>query len=102
MSTETPSGGASPADEQTELREQIEETSEQVGDTVEALAEKADVKTHVKCKIDEKKQAALERIRDAQAKLQGARVQAKKNPKPVAAGVVAVLPLVLVLRRRRS
>ena len=41
-----------------ELREQIAETRDELGDTVEALAQKADVKRQVKEKVEEQKQRA--------------------------------------------
>ena len=41
-----------------ELRKEIEETRQELGDTVEALSHKADVKAQAREKIDERKQAA--------------------------------------------
>ncbi len=70
-----------------QLRGEIADAREDLGDTVEALAAKADVKAQAKAKVDEHVE------------------QVKKNPAPpaaVAAGVVAFLLLVLALRRRRS
>jgi ElaB/YqjD/DUF883 family membrane-anchored ribosome-binding protein len=40
-----------------ELRREIEETRSELGDTVEALSHKADVKAQAREKIDERKQA---------------------------------------------
>jgi ElaB/YqjD/DUF883 family membrane-anchored ribosome-binding protein len=42
-----------------ELREEIEQTRQELGDTVEALAEKTDVKTQAKVRIDSLKDSAL-------------------------------------------
>jgi ElaB/YqjD/DUF883 family membrane-anchored ribosome-binding protein len=43
-----------------QLREDVEETRAELGDTVEALSQKADVKTQVRQRVDERK-AALAR-----------------------------------------
>ena len=81
-----------------QLRGEIAEAREELGDTVEALAAKADVKAQAKDKVDEQKARA-------QAKVDETTAQVKDNPTPVAAvagGVVAFLLLVLLLKRRRS
>jgi len=86
MSTET-SGNPPVEDQKEQLRDEIADTRERLGDTVEALAEKADVKGQAKAKVEEKKEA----IRD--------------DPKPVAAvagGVALFFVLLFALRRRRS
>lgn len=49
---DSPSGGAVPADEQ-ELREDIEQTRERLGETVERLAAKADIKSQARAKAAE-------------------------------------------------
>ena len=70
-----------PAAEAAELREEIEETREELGDTVEQLAQKADVKGQAQAKVD----------------------AVRENPTPVAAigaGVAAGLLLLWLLRRR--
>lgn len=81
-----------PAVEAEELREEIEETRGELGDTVEQLSEKADVKAQAQAKVDETK-------RQAQAKAE----QVKENPAPVAgiAGAIAALILLLWIVRRR-
>jgi ElaB/YqjD/DUF883 family membrane-anchored ribosome-binding protein len=57
-----------------EIRAEIEETREELGDTVEALAEKTDVKAQAKAKVEDVKEKVNE------------------NPKPVAiAGALVVL-----------
>ena len=66
-----------------QIRAEIDRTRAELGDTVEALAEKTDVKAH------------------AQAKVEDVKEQARTNPKPFAiAGGVAVL--FLLWRWRRS
>jgi ElaB/YqjD/DUF883 family membrane-anchored ribosome-binding protein len=65
-----------------EIRAEIDETREELGDTVEALAEKTDVKAQAKAKADQ------------------AQALVKENPKPVAiaAGIVALFVLWRLLR----
>ena len=65
-----------------ELRANIERTRRELGETVEALAQKADVTTQAKEKVEEIK------------------AQARDNPAPVAAGIgVALIALWLMKRR---
>lgn len=80
-----------------QLRGEIAEAREELGETVEALAAKADVKGRAKDKVYEQKARA-------RAKLNEVTEQVKKKPAPVAAvvgGVGALLLLVLLRRRRR-
>jgi len=65
-----------------QIQEEIEATRRELGDTVEALAAKADVKKH-----------ARERIERTKASM--------PNPVVIGAAAVAVLGLVLVVRRAR-
>jgi hypothetical protein len=67
-----------------EIQADIEATREELGDTVEALTEKADVKKQAKRKVDEAK----------------AKVAANQDGMAVIAGVVAVGLLVVWVRRR--
>jgi ElaB/YqjD/DUF883 family membrane-anchored ribosome-binding protein len=60
-----------------EIREEIAETREDLGDTVEALAGKADVKGRAKGKVDEAKV-------EAKAKVDSAAQSVQENPVPVA------------------
>jgi cobalamin biosynthesis protein CobT len=80
-----------------QLRGEIAEAREELGETVEALAAKADVKGRAKDTVYEQKARA-------RAKLDEVTEQVKEKPAPVAAvagGVVTLLLLVLVLLRRR-
>jgi ElaB/YqjD/DUF883 family membrane-anchored ribosome-binding protein len=66
-----------------EIRAEIDQTREDLGDTVEALAEKTDVKAQAKAKVDQ------------------GQALVKQNPKPVAiAGAVLVLFVLWRLLRR--
>jgi Protein of unknown function (DUF3618) len=58
-----PDAGESPTTEQ--LRHEIEATRAQLGDTVEALAHKADVKSRMRDTLDEKKHAVADKVHDA-------------------------------------
>jgi ElaB/YqjD/DUF883 family membrane-anchored ribosome-binding protein len=92
-----------------ELRRDIEETREQLGDTVEALAEKSDVKAQAKRRVDSLKDSA----RQAQARAKAAAPDSanagaqqvatavKQNPLPVAAGAAFFLGVVFGRRMAR-
>jgi ElaB/YqjD/DUF883 family membrane-anchored ribosome-binding protein len=54
-----------------EIRQQIEETRAQMGDTVDAIAYKADVKERAKDSITEKKERAVETISNTKDRLVG-------------------------------
>jgi flagellar biosynthesis GTPase FlhF len=85
-----------------QLRGEIADAREDLGDTVEALAAKTDVKAQAKEKVEEGKDAVRDQQARAEAKLGEVSEQAKKNPVPFAAGgVVALFLLILLLRRRR-
>jgi hypothetical protein len=78
-----------------ELRRDIEETREQLGDTVEALAQKTDVKARAKQQMNALKQTARQKQEQARAKAQAAAPEsasagaqqvvntARENPLPV-------------------
>jgi DNA-binding XRE family transcriptional regulator len=84
-----------------QLRGEIAETREELGQTVEALAAKADVKAQAREKVDETKAQAQEKVNEAKQQVNQGVEQAKQKPQiPVAAGVIALLLLVLLLRRR--
>ena len=99
MST-TDSTPQSPGDQEKspdELRRDIEQTREQLGDTVEALAEKTDVKAQAKLRADSLKGTARQKRDEVTAKAKAATPEsanagaqqvvgaAKQNPLPVAA-----------------
>jgi ElaB/YqjD/DUF883 family membrane-anchored ribosome-binding protein len=90
-----------------ELRSDIEETREQLGDTVEALAEKTDVKGQAKQRIDSLKTTAQQKQDEFRSKAQAAAPEsanagaqrlvgaAKQNPLPVAAAGTLVASFLL-------
>jgi ElaB/YqjD/DUF883 family membrane-anchored ribosome-binding protein len=80
-----------------QLRDEIEETRRELGDTVEALAAKADVKSRVREKVESTKESAAQKKDDLLGKAREtspdsvsagasqATQKAKENPLPVAA-----------------
>lgn len=98
-----------------EIRDEIEQTRAELGDTVDALTAKLDVKAQVKDRVAgaktsvtdaaaKAKQAAPAPLQSAldQAQVKAAPLveQARPYGKQIAAGVGAVLVLLLALRRR--
>lgn len=90
-----------PPDDQAALRDEIEETRAELGETVEALSAKADVKGQVKEKVEERKEQLRGQQAQAEAKLGELREQAKGNPLPLAAAAGGAILLLLVVRRLR-
>lgn len=80
-----------------QIRDEIESTREELGDTVEALAAKTDVKAQARQKLDDtkeqvsaKKDEFVGKARDvspdsARVAASGAQQKAKENPVPLAA-----------------
>ena len=110
------------SEEQAELKQEIERTREQLGETVEALAAKADVKAQAQAKVSQ----VTERLKSkaAQARQQGAVAAdrlSKVTPEPVhraaakaadagrerrvllamAAGAIVLACLLIARRRQR-
>ena len=85
MGQDQGSGGAAVAGSRDpeQIREEIEETRHALGDTVQALAAKTDIKAQ------------------AQRKLESAKASAKQNPAPVAV-IVATLLVGMIIRKVRS
>ena len=104
-----------------QLREEIRATREELGETVEALAHKADLKARAQHRVDERKEQLRQRRQIAKAKatelgkkvrqtspdqapdaVKRAQARAKEHPVPTAAGglVVALLVGRLIGRRR--
>ncbi len=86
------------ATERETLLEQIEETREKLGATVEALAHKADIKAQVHEKVEERK----EHLHQVQAEATGKLRQTLDGPRvPAAIAAGATVLLLLSLRRSR-
>jgi Protein of unknown function (DUF3618) len=73
MSATDPDGVAAPADDPQAIRRDIEETRERMGDTVDALAYKADVKTRAKESVSDKVDSVKEKITGAKDSVTGAK-----------------------------
>lgn len=101
MSASDPRTGTTPStapngrtDDPEVLREEIEHTREDLGDTMSALSDKTDVKAQASAKADELKAKAQEATDNARA-------QAQDNPMPFVLGAVGVLMVLVVLRKLR-
>lgn len=90
------------ADDPDHLRRQIEHSREELGGTVAALAEKADVKAQASAKADEIKEKVHEAEATAKAKATEATERAKDNPVPLAIAAVVLLLLLNRMRKRRK
>lgn len=116
MSSSTgPAQRGSASSDPAELRRDIEEVRDELADTVNALAGKADVKSRAQDKKQELKARAIEKARQvraqaaakgpqltelAQQKVQQAQRVVKAKPGAAVGGALAVLGL-LILRSRR-
>jgi Protein of unknown function (DUF3618) len=80
-----------------QLRREIERTRAELGATVEALSQKADVKAQARARAEEAKVQARQ-------KAELARSRAQQKPQvPLAAGIgVAIVALWMIRRRRNS
>jgi ElaB/YqjD/DUF883 family membrane-anchored ribosome-binding protein len=67
-----------------EIRADIEQTREELGDTAAAVAEKADVKAQASAKVDEVKQQAAGKAQEAKDKAKEATDQAAAKAKEIA------------------
>jgi Protein of unknown function (DUF3618) len=90
------------------LREEIRLTRAELGETVEALAAKADVKSRLKHSAEQKADQAMESVGYAVALARGslhqARESARRRPVPwlaIAGGAAALLVVIMMIRRRR-
>jgi ElaB/YqjD/DUF883 family membrane-anchored ribosome-binding protein len=97
MGSEQPSG--------TELRRDIQQTREDLGETVEALARKVDVKTQAREKVAESKQVLRDKGERAQHVLIQTVAQAVEGARqrPLAAGTAFLLGFLLglIYKKRR-
>ncbi|GID92787.1 DUF3618 domain-containing protein [Amorphoplanes digitatis] len=94
MSNVNGSAGGRP--DVTALREEIRQTRADLGETVQALAAKADVKARAREQVAQTKQRARVRVHDASVKV-------RSNPVPFAAALVAgaaLVGVILIVRGR--
>lgn len=87
-----------------EIRQEIEQTRERLGATVEELAAKADVKARARGKAAEVKANAQARAAEVKAELITLPGRARRNPRwPLAVAVgLVVVGAVVVWRRRQA
>jgi vacuolar-type H+-ATPase subunit H len=85
--------------EPSQIREEIEETRAEMGDTVDALAYKTDVKTRVKESISDKRERLIEQVQGTSHKVGGATPDGRqvKEGARQAVGVAQENPLGLAL-----
>jgi Protein of unknown function (DUF3618) len=96
--TETGTAGEQRSPE--EIRRDIEETRGELGDTVEALAAKADVKAQAKDKAEEVKAQAKDKADELKQKASdvtpaGVQEKAQQNPLPFAIGAALLAGFVI-------
>lgn len=89
-----------PPDEREVLQEEIAQTREDLGETVEALVNKADVKAQVHDKVEETKEEL--HAKQEEVTVEVARVAAKPTTYWAVAGAAAVLLVIGRMRRRRG
>jgi hypothetical protein len=92
--------GSSLSEERTPevIRADIEQTRAELGDTVEALAEKTDVKARAHERVEEIKETARAKVPDSP---QSAVATARANPVPVIVGACVVLAAIIWRRSSR-
>jgi ElaB/YqjD/DUF883 family membrane-anchored ribosome-binding protein len=116
MTDETEAGtdGAGETKSTEQIRADIKQTREELGDTVEALAEKTDVKAQAKSRISAAKDAAQTKREEYTAKAKQAAPEStsagadqlttmvKEKPLPFVVGAALLIGLVLVRLLGRS
>jgi CHASE3 domain sensor protein len=116
-------GAAQPPDDPEALRREIDTLRQDLGDTVEALAAKVDVKAQARDKVEQLKAQARERAQTLTASARDTTVQMRDNAKQTAAsastrakdvarrsgpapavvaGAIVLTVVLLVWRRKRS
>lgn len=110
--TDPAQAGSAPSDPE-ELRRDIEQVRGELADTVNALAEKADVKARAQDKAQELKTQAVQTTQQVRAQApeiaqqlagtaqQKARQMVQEKPGPTVGAALAVLGLLILRRRRR-
>jgi ElaB/YqjD/DUF883 family membrane-anchored ribosome-binding protein len=99
----TPDTASSETADSETLRRKIEETREALGDTAEALAQKADLKAQVKGRVDDRKAQLHQLQENAKAKAHSAVGHVKERSGPIGgitAMMVGAVGLALVVRSR--
>jgi hypothetical protein len=107
MSSRDPGPGDAPVPAQPEpsdkeaIRDEIEHTREDLGETVAALSAKTDVKAQASAKADELKQRARDVGGEAKHRANEVAGRVKQRPVPVIVGGIALLMILGMVRKRR-
>ena len=84
-----------------ELEQEIERTREHLGETIDGLAGKADMKARARARAAEVKARAQDRAADVSGRVRQSQVLQRRWPVVVAAGVL-IAGSVIIRRRRRG
>ncbi len=84
-----------------EIQQEIERTRERLGDTVDELAAKADVKARTRAKAAEMKAKAQGKAAEVSGRVKGSQAMQRRWPLAVAAGVLVVGSAVIWRRRKK-
>ena len=84
-----------------ELEQEIERTREHLGDTIDELAGKADMKARARARAAEVKARAQDRAADVSGRVRRSKAVQRRWPVAVAAGVL-IAGSVIIRRRRRG
>jgi hypothetical protein len=106
MSSRDPGpGDAQPAQPGTSdkeaIQDEIEHTREELGETVNALSAKSDVKAQASAKADELKQRAQDAGGQVKQQADDVVERVKRRPAPVIVGGIALLVILGMVRKRR-
>jgi gas vesicle protein len=92
----TPESKQAETREPEQIREEIEDTREELGDTVAALAEKSDIRAQARRKLEEASGTAKRKLSDLPET-----IQRNAGPAAAAGGAVVLVMVVRRVRRRR-
>ncbi len=84
-----------------ELEQEIERTREHLGETIDGLAGKADMKARARARAAEVKARAQDRAADVSGRVRQSQLLQRRWPVVVAAGVL-IAGSVIIRRRRRG
>lgn len=82
------------------IRQEIERLRDDLGETIGALSEKADVKAQASAKADALKQRAQDARAEAKRRVDEVRTRVTSRPRPVIAGAIALVIVVWIVRTR--
>ena len=89
-------------DSASEIQREIEQTREHLGQTVEQLAAKADVKARARAKADEMRAAAQDKAAELSSRVRQSQTMRYRWPLAVTATGLVAVAAALVWRRREN